>query len=72
MMSGFFVQPPPCHAPHEGGWTKNPFLDRHAAWEGHLREVANLGEVIVAKQRMGPIGVEKWSFNPELAWFTDL
>jgi replicative DNA helicase len=34
--------------------------------------VANLTEVIVAKQRMGPIGVEKWSCNPELTRFTDL
>jgi replicative DNA helicase len=48
------------------------FLDRHAAWEGHLRKVANITEVIVAKQRMGPIGIEKLSFNPELTRFTDL
>jgi replicative DNA helicase len=34
--------------------------------------VANLTEVIVAKQRMGPIGVEKWLFNPKLTWSTDL
>jgi replicative DNA helicase len=47
------------------------FLDCHAAWEGRLREVANITEVIVAKQRMGPIGIEKLSFNPELARFTE-
>lgn len=28
--------------------------------------------VIIAKQRMGPIGVEKLSFNPELTRFMDL
>jgi replicative DNA helicase len=48
------------------------FMERHAGWEGRLREVANMTEVIIAKQRMGPIGVEKLSFNPELTRFTDL
>jgi replicative DNA helicase len=37
-----------------------------------LREVANIAEVIIAEQRMGPIGVERLSFNPELTRFTDL
>jgi replicative DNA helicase len=48
------------------------FLERHAGWEGRLRDVANIAEVIIAKQRMGPIGVEQLSFNPELTRFTDL
>ena len=48
------------------------FLERHAGWESRLREVANMTEVIIAKQRMGPIGIEKLSFNPELTRFTDL
>ena len=48
------------------------FLERHAGWESRLRDVANIAEVIIAKQRMGPIGVEKLSFNPELTRFTDL
>jgi replicative DNA helicase len=34
--------------------------------------VANIAEVVIAKQRMGPISVEKLSFNPELTRFTDL
>jgi replicative DNA helicase len=34
--------------------------------------VANIAEVVIAKQRMRPIGVEKWSFNPELTRFMDL
>jgi replicative DNA helicase len=34
--------------------------------------VTNLTDVIAAKQRMGPVGVEKLSFNPELTRFTDL
>jgi replicative DNA helicase len=48
------------------------FIERHAGGENRLRDVANLAEVIIAKQRMGPIGVEKLSFNPELTRFTDL
>jgi replicative DNA helicase len=48
------------------------FLEQHAGWETRLRDVANIAEVIIAKQRMGPIGVEKLSFNPELTQFTDL
>jgi replicative DNA helicase len=48
------------------------FLQRHAGWESHLKEVANIAEVIIAKQRMGPIGVEKLSSNPELTRFTGL
>jgi replicative DNA helicase len=34
--------------------------------------VANIAEVIITKQRMGLIGIEKLSFNPELTQFTDL
>jgi replicative DNA helicase len=48
------------------------FMERHAGWEGRLREVTNMTEVIIAKQRMGSIGIEKLSFNPELTRFTDL
>jgi hypothetical protein len=48
------------------------FLERYVGWENRLKEVANTVEVIIAKQRMGPIGVEKLSFNPELTRFTDL
>jgi replicative DNA helicase len=48
------------------------FLERHAGWEGRLREVAHMTEVIIAKQRMAPIGMEKLYFNPELTRFTDL
>jgi replicative DNA helicase len=48
------------------------FLERYAGWENRLRDVANTAEVIIAKQRMGPIGVEKLSFNPELTRLTDL
>jgi replicative DNA helicase len=48
------------------------FLERHAGWENRLREVVNIAEVIIAEQRMGPIGTEELAFNPELTRFTDL
>jgi replicative DNA helicase len=59
--------------PKQGGEEGDTaFLDRHASWEKRLGEVTNLTEVIIAKQRMGPIGIEKLCFNPELTQFTDL
>jgi replicative DNA helicase len=48
------------------------FLKRHARWENRLKDVDNITEVIIAKQRMGPVGVEALSFSPELTRFTDL
>jgi replicative DNA helicase len=48
------------------------FTERYASWESRLREVENMTEVIIAKQRMGPIGVDKLYFHPELTRFTDL
>jgi replicative DNA helicase len=37
-----------------------------------LKEVANTAEAIMTKQWIGPIGIERLSFNPELTRFTDL
>jgi replicative DNA helicase len=48
------------------------FLEWHTGWESRLKDVSNIAEVIIAKQRMGSIGVEKLSFDPELTRFTDL
>jgi replicative DNA helicase len=62
-----------CDEPRQRGEEQDEvFLERHAGWENRLRDVANIAAVIIAKQRMGPIGVEKLSFNPELTRFTDL
>jgi replicative DNA helicase len=59
--------------PRQRGEERNEaFLEWHAGWESHLRDVASIAEVIITKQRMGPISVQKLSFNPELARFTDL
>ena len=48
------------------------FTERYDKWQNRLQEVANTAELIIAKQRMGPIGVEKLHFNPELTRFTDI
>ena len=48
------------------------FLEQHAGWKNRLRDVANTAEMIIAKQRMGPVGVETLSFSLELTRFTDL
>jgi replicative DNA helicase len=48
------------------------FLERHAGWENRLKDVANIIEVIIGKQCMGLISVERLSFNLELTRFTDL
>jgi hypothetical protein len=46
-------------------------MERHAGWENRLKEVANRAEVTIAKQWMGPIGVEKRSFDPDLTRLMD-
>ena len=48
------------------------FLEWYTSWENRLRDMANIVEVIIAKQRMGLIGVERLHFDPELTRFTDL
>ena len=59
--------------PRQKGEERNEaFLERHAGWKNRLRDVANIAEMIIAKQRMGPVGVETLSFSPELTRFTDL
>jgi replicative DNA helicase len=42
------------------------FMEWYAGWENRLKGVANIADVIIAKQRMQPIGVEKLFINPEL------
>ncbi len=45
---------------------------RLARWEARLEKVRNLAEVIIAKQRQGPIGTAHLRFNPETTRFNDL
>lgn len=46
--------------------------DKVAEWEKSLAAVANVAEVIVAKQRHGPIGIVRLHFEGRLTKFSDL
>lgn len=48
------------------------FNDRYAKWQEELGENANVAEVIVAKQRHGPIGTVKLFFDANYTRFSDL
>ncbi|MCB1530730.1 MAG: replicative DNA helicase [Rhodospirillales bacterium] len=48
------------------------FNDRYAQWQQDLGDTANIAEVIIAKQRHGPIGIVKLFFEPNLTRFGDL
>ncbi|MEO1039463.1 MAG: replicative DNA helicase [Pseudomonadota bacterium] len=46
--------------------------EEHLAWEDELREIRNKAEIIIGKQRHGPIGSVKVAFDPERVKFSDL
>jgi replicative DNA helicase len=46
--------------------------DKIAEWERSLSKVANIAEVIIAKQRHGPIGTVSLHFEGRLTKFSDL
>lgn len=48
------------------------FNDRHDRWMQRCEEVYNTGEVIIAKQRHGPIGTVRLSFDGQYTKFGDL
>ncbi len=48
------------------------FYERHESWAQRLQETASVAEVIIAKQRHGPIGKETLFFDPNLTRFSDL
>ncbi len=48
------------------------FFDRVAKWESHLAKAKNLAEIIVAKQRHGPIGTVNARFDGAAARFDNL
>lgn len=45
---------------------------KYADWQAKMDKAMNVAEVIVAKQRHGPIGTERLHFNPNLTRFSDL
>ncbi|MEZ5666212.1 MAG: replicative DNA helicase [Alphaproteobacteria bacterium] len=48
------------------------FNDRHDRWMRRCEEVYNIGEVIIAKQRHGPIGTVRLRFDGQYTKFTDM
>ena len=44
----------------------------HLAWQEDLDKIAHVAEVIIGKQRHGPIGTVKLHFNDDLTKFSDL
>jgi len=52
--------------------SEEKFNLRHADWQKRCEEVWNTAEVIVAKQRHGPVGMVKLHFNGQFTRFADL
>ena len=52
--------------------TDDKFLKRHQDWMQRCERAHNLGEVMIAKQRHGPIGTVKLFFEGEFTRFGDL
>ncbi len=48
------------------------FNERYETWSRRIQEMANIAEVIVAKQRHGPIGPIKLQFDANYTRFSDL
>ena len=46
--------------------------DKYAEWQASMDRVHNVAEIIVAKQRHGPIGRERFFFDPAFTKFSDL
>lgn len=59
--------------PREGEDEGSPkYIERYERWHQRLAQISNTAEVIVAKQRHGPIGTVRLYFEPELTRFSDL
>ncbi len=55
-----------------GGEDDSKFADRYAQWQQDLSDCNNVADVIVAKQRHGPIGSVGLHFEPSVTRFSDL
>jgi replicative DNA helicase len=59
----------PARRPDEGD---DKFNDRYQAWQQRCEEVHNTAEVIIAKQRHGPIGTVRLHFEGQYTKFSNL
>lgn len=48
------------------------FAQRYSKHIARQQEVMNIAELIIAKQRHGPVGTVRAHFNPPTTWFSDL
>jgi len=48
------------------------FHERHNKWQERCSKAHNIMEIILGKQRHGPIGFVRAHFNPETTWVSDL
>ena len=48
------------------------YVDRHQRWRELCEKNYNVAEIIIAKQRHGPIGTIKSHFDPNLTKFSNL
>jgi replicative DNA helicase len=48
------------------------YFERMDNWQQRCSEVHNTAEVVIAKQRHGPIGIERIKFEPSFTRFSDL
>jgi replicative DNA helicase len=53
------------NAPNEG-------TVEHLAWQEKIDPIRNLAEIIISKQRHGPVGTVKLHFNEDLTKFSNL
>ena len=51
---------------------QDKFNDRYAQWASHGAEISNVADIIIAKQRHGPIGTVKVFFDGQFTRFADL
>jgi replicative DNA helicase len=62
----YYLSREPIRRPDEA---ENKFSERYQEWRERLEKVHGLGEIIVAKQRHGPIGTVKLHFDAETTKF---
>ncbi|WP_169568745.1 replicative DNA helicase [Sneathiella limimaris] len=57
---------------YEGRREPSEGTPEHIEWQERMAKVHNMAEVIIGKQRHGPIGIVKLQFQPEFTRFGDL